>query len=79
MAQTPKLNDGCFYKNLIWFWSLIALPFVLVIVLFILISNEKLGPMPLFEELENPENNLAASLFRDGVCLESIISRTGPE
>jgi penicillin-binding protein 1A len=55
-------------KYLIWFWSLFSLPIVLIIVLFILISSEKLGPMPSFEELENPENNLAAEVYsEDGV------------
>lgn len=57
-------------KYLIWFWTLFALPFIFVIVLFILISDEKLGPMPSFEELENPENNLAAEVYsEDGVLL----------
>jgi penicillin-binding protein 1A len=57
-------------KYLILFWSLFALPFILVTVLFILISKEKLGPMPTFSELENPENNLAAEVYsEDGVLL----------
>jgi penicillin-binding protein 1A len=57
-------------KFLIWFWILFALPFVLVIVLFIMISNGKLGPMPSFSELENPQNNLAAEVYsEDGVLL----------
>ncbi|HVN59227.1 MAG TPA: transglycosylase domain-containing protein [Bacteroidales bacterium] len=57
-------------KYLIWFWSLFSLPFILVIVLFILIGKEKLGPMPTFEDLENPENNLAAEVYsEDGVLL----------
>jgi len=42
-------------KYLIGFWSIFAFPFVLVILIFILISFEKLGPMPSFAELENPE------------------------
>ena len=42
----------------------------LIIILFILISKEKLGPMPSFEELENPENSLAAEVYSDdGVLL----------
>jgi penicillin-binding protein 1A len=57
-------------KYLIWFWILFALPFVLVISLFILISKEKLGPMPSFSELENPKNNLSAEVYsEDGVLL----------
>ena len=57
-------------KYLIWFWTLLAIPFVLLILLFILISAEKLGPMPSFQELENPTNNLAAEVYsEDGVLL----------
>lgn len=57
-------------KYLIWFWTLFSLPFIFIILLFILISKEKLGPMPSFGELENPENNLAAEVYsEDGVLL----------
>ena len=57
-------------KYLILFWILFALPFVFVIFLFVMISNEKLGPMPSFNELENPQNNLAAEVYsEDGVLL----------
>ncbi len=57
-------------KYTIWFWSLFSLPIVLIIVLFVLIGREKLGPMPTFEDLENPENNLAAEVYsEDGVLL----------
>ena len=60
-------------KYLIWFWALFIFPFVLVITLFILISKEKLGPMPSFRELENPEYFLAAEVYsEDGVLLGKI-------
>ncbi len=60
-------------KYLIWFWVLFALPFVLVTLLFVLISMEKLGRMPSFSELENPEYNLAAEVYsEDGVLLGKI-------
>ncbi len=60
-------------KYLIWFWSIFSLPFVVVITLFILISREKLGPMPSFKELENPEYYLAAEVYsEDGVLLGKI-------
>lgn len=48
-----------------WFWALYATPFVVVMVLFFLISKEVLGPMPTFEQLENPENNLAAEVYSE--------------
>src|ERR1035437_7003749 len=69
-------------KYLIWFWALFIFPFVVVIALFILISMEKLGPMPSFAELENPEYYLAAQvLSEDGVLLGkiSIENRTWTE
>ncbi len=69
-------------KYLIAFWTLFALPFVVVIILFILISNGKLGPIPSFRELENPEYNLAAEVYsEDGVLLGkiSIENRTWTE
>jgi penicillin-binding protein 1A len=60
-------------KYLIWFWTIFILPFALVILLFILISREKLGPMPSFNELENPEYYLAAEVYsEDGVLLGKI-------
>jgi penicillin-binding protein 1A len=60
-------------KYLIWFWALFSFPFIFVIVLFILISREKLGPMPSFSELENPEYFLAAEVYsEDGFLLGKI-------
>src|ERR1035437_584069 len=60
-------------KYLIWFWALFVFPFVVVVTLFILISKEKLGPMPTFGELENPEYFLAAEVTsEDGVLLGKI-------
>jgi penicillin-binding protein 1A len=60
-------------KYLIWFWALFIFPFALVITLFILISKEKLGPMPSFRELENPEYYLAAEVYsEDGILLGKI-------
>jgi penicillin-binding protein 1A len=69
-------------KYLIWFWSLFTFPFVFIIILFVLISKEKLGRMPTFDELENPEYYLAAQvLSEDGVLLGkiSIENRTWTE
>ncbi|HRT47328.1 MAG TPA: transglycosylase domain-containing protein [Bacteroidales bacterium] len=65
-----KEENKKYRKYLIWFWGIIALPYIFIIVMFLLISAEKLGPMPTFEELENPENNLAAEVYsEDGVLL----------
>ncbi|MBN1108933.1 MAG: transglycosylase domain-containing protein [Bacteroidales bacterium] len=61
-------------KYLIWFWSIFSLPFIFAIAIFILISKEKLGPMPSFSELENPEINLAAEVFSEDEVLLGKIS-----
>jgi penicillin-binding protein 1A len=69
-------------KYLVWFWVLFIFPFAVVITLFILISKERLGPMPSFSELENPEYYLAAEVYsEDGVLLGkiSIENRTWTE
>ena len=60
-------------KYLIWFWALFIFPFAFAITLFILISMEKLGPMPSFDELENPEYYLTSEVYsEDGVLLGKI-------
>lgn len=61
-------------KYLIWFWALFATPIVVIIILFLLISAEKLGPMPSFAELENPEYYLAAEVFSEDEVLIGKIS-----
>lgn len=61
-------------KHLIWFWSLFFLPFAFIIILFILISLEQLGPMPSFSELENPEYFLDAEVYADDGSLLGKIS-----
>ena len=59
-----------FRKNIIWFWVIISAPVILLLTLFILISQNKLGPLPSFEELENPDNSLAAEVYsEDNVLL----------
>jgi penicillin-binding protein 1A len=60
-------------KYVIWFWALFTAPFLIIVLLFVLISMGKLGPMPSFRELENPKYNLAAEVFsEDGVLLGKI-------
>lgn len=59
-----------FKKYIIGFWSLYLLGVVLVFVLFLSIANGKLGEMPTFEELEDPQSLLASEIIsRDGVVL----------
>ena len=66
-----KSNDK---KYLIWFWSIFASPLVLAVIIFILISAGKLGPMPSFTELENPEYYLAAEVYSEDEVLLGKIS-----
>lgn len=64
------MRDQKLRKHIIWFWVIISLPVVFLITLFILISAQKLGPLPSFEELENPASNLAAEVYsEDNVLL----------
>ncbi|MBN1388759.1 MAG: transglycosylase domain-containing protein [Bacteroidales bacterium] len=63
-------KEDNYRKYKIWFWAIFATPFLLIILIFILISFDLFGPMPSFEELENPENNLAAEVYSaDGVMM----------
>ncbi len=60
-------------KYVIWFWSIFTVPFLIIVLLFVLISEGRLGPMPSFRELENPQYNLAAEVYsEDGVLLGKI-------
>lgn len=53
-----------------WFWGIIIGGFVFVLLLFLLASWGAFGPLPTFEELENPENNLATEIISsDGKTL----------
>lgn len=55
---------------LIVLWSLFALSTISVYMLFYGINHEWFGPMPTFEELENPETNLATEIISaDGKLL----------
>jgi penicillin-binding protein 1A len=69
-------------KYTVWFWTLFSIPFIIIFLLFLLISKGKLGPMPSFRELENPDYSLAAEVIsEDGVLLGkiSIENRTWTE
>lgn len=56
------------YKS--WFWTVFALGISAIVLLFLLASWGVFGTMPTFEELENPETNLATEIFSsDGETL----------
>jgi len=51
-------------------WTLYSIPYLVVIILFILLSKGRLGYVPTFEDLENPDNSLASEVYsEDGVLL----------
>ncbi|UZH56582.1 transglycosylase domain-containing protein [Salinimicrobium tongyeongense] len=66
--EAAKRKEYGRYKT--WFWSIFALGISAVVLLFLLASWGVFGPMPTFEELENPETNLATEIFSsDGETL----------
>ncbi len=66
MAQKP----GKTTKYLLILWTLYTLPLVLFIVIMFLIGNGKMGFLPDFARLENPQSNLATELItEDGEVL----------
>ena len=67
--MTKKENNNI-KKYIRWFWTLIAAGIGIVALIFILANFGVLGKLPTFEELENPENNLASEVISiDGKTL----------
>lgn len=59
-----------FKRYIILFWSLFAAGILFVVLMFLMASWGVFGPMPSFEELENPETNLATAIYSsDGEVL----------
>jgi len=68
MAKKKKTTD--FKKYIKWFWMTVLGGFSFLILLFLFASWGFLGALPTFEELENPENNLATEVISsDGKTL----------
>ncbi len=61
MAQKP----GKTTKYLYILWTLYALPIILFIVIMVLIGRGKMGFLPEFSQLENPQTNLATEIITD--------------
>lgn len=65
-----KKRKHPYLKYVLILWGLFLMGFLSLVVLFTLISQGKLGFMPSFEELENPEINLATQVISsDGEVL----------
>lgn len=52
-------------KFLLWFWGVASAPFILLLLVFSLIGLGVFGPLPTFEQLENPSSNLATEIISD--------------
>ncbi|RXP45869.1 penicillin-binding protein [Lutibacter sp. HS1-25] len=70
MAQKTTKNSPDFSKYIKWFWLTIFGGTLIVILVFLLASWGVFGALPSFEELENPEHNLATEVISmDGKTL----------
>ncbi|WP_423820344.1 transglycosylase domain-containing protein [Salinimicrobium sp. TIG7-5_MAKvit] len=66
--KAAKRNEYGRYKS--WFWTIFAIGISAIVLLFLLASWGVFGTMPTFEELENPETNLATEIISsDGKSL----------
>ena len=63
-------------KFLIVFWSVVVAGILGTVFFFWLISTGRLGFMPTFEELENPNNRFASEVyFADGVLMNRYFEK----
>lgn len=58
-----KKKTTSFKKHLKWFWGIILGGFTFVLVLFLYTAWDPLDTLPSFEELENPQTNLATEVI----------------
>jgi penicillin-binding protein 1A len=67
MAKKKTID---FKKYIKWFWGIILSGISFIVLIFLFASSGLLGVLPTFEELENPENNLATEVISsDGKTL----------
>lgn len=72
--KSRKRNTG-YRKYIIGFWTLFGIGIFFILFLFLLAGWGVFGKMPKFEELENPETNLATEIFSsDGQTLGKYYS-----
>jgi len=61
--QATTTTQNNFTKFIKWFWALFAGGILAMVLLFLLASWNVFGKLPTFEELENPESNLATKII----------------
>jgi len=65
-----KKKTTSFKKYIKWFWGITLGGLASILLLFLLASWGVFGPLPTFEELENPESDLATEIISaDGKTL----------
>lgn len=78
MARTSKKSKKPAHSNrkyILGFWTLFGIGILVAIFIFLLAGWGAFGKMPTFEELENPETNLATEIFSsDGKTLGKYYS-----
>ena len=52
-----------FKKYILWFWGIVLGGFSLILLLFFIASVGGFGALPTFEELENPQTNIATEVI----------------
>lgn len=66
-------TDHPFQKYIKIFWAIFVMGIVMIIILFTLVANGKLGFMPTLTELENIESSLASEVYSaDGVVIRKF-------
>ena len=65
-----KVKKNKTSRYTIWIWRIFGAGIAFIFVIFLLASLGVFGTLPTFEELENPENNLATEVISsDGITL----------
>lgn len=73
--KNTKTGNTGFRKYIIGFWTIFGVGILVLVLLFLLAGWGVFGKMPKFEELENPETNLATEIFSaDGETLGKYYS-----
>lgn len=58
-----QTTQQSFKKYILWFWGIILGGFLLILLLFFVASVGGFGALPTFEELENPQTNIATEVI----------------